>query len=169
MVKLQSVIKIIIIISLANSIFLLPASHPVAIILIIIRQTLTACTVSWLISPTGWFSFILFLIFIGGLIVLFIYITRLAANEKFIVQAPNLSPQTIISLVSLIILIFLLTQTFTHPGPLVNLKPQLSLMFSNPILSLTILIIIYLLVTLIVAVKIANKIEGPLRNIIKRN
>jgi len=42
------------------------------------------------------------------------------------------------------------------------------ILFSKNLFTPTIIIIIYLLITLIIVVKISNKIEGPLRNLIKK-
>lgn len=45
---------------------------------------------------------------------------------------------------------------------------QFNLIFTKIISITTLIIIIYLLLTLIVAVKITSKFEGPLRNVIKK-
>lgn len=133
-----------------------------------IAQTLIICLITWLFSSTAWVSFILFLIFIGGLIVLFIYITRLAANEKINISPRLTKKQLIIIIYRTIILItitwFYPTKMYA-PSPLSN---QVEIIFSQLLSPITIIIIIYLLITLIVAVKISKKLEGPLRNIMKR-
>lgn len=123
-----------------------------------------------------WFSYILFLIFLGGLLVLFIYVTSLASNEMF-----NFSNKIIFFL---LIIFFLIFSTFLLLDKLVilnnlinqeneNLNFMKSFIIENslnlnklyifPINLTTILLIMYLFFTLIAVVKITNIFEGPLR------
>jgi len=57
--------------------------HPLAMGLILLIQTIFICLLRGLLIKSFWFSYILFLIFIGGILVLFIYVTSLASNEIF--------------------------------------------------------------------------------------
>jgi NADH-ubiquinone oxidoreductase chain 6 len=52
--------------------------------LVLIVHTIRIGVVTGIMARNFWFSYILFLVFLGGVLVLFIYITRLASNEKFI-------------------------------------------------------------------------------------
>jgi len=58
-------------------------NHPIMLMLAILAQVTLSAVTLYLTNPTSWASLILFLIYVGGLIVLFIYITSLASNEKF--------------------------------------------------------------------------------------
>nr|YP_009175535.1 NADH dehydrogenase subunit 6 [Ruidocollaris obscura]ALG66400.1 NADH dehydrogenase subunit 6 [Ruidocollaris obscura] len=151
-------------------------NHPLAMTLTIILQTLFICLTISNLSQTFWFSYILFLIFLGGMLVLFIYITSLAANEFF----PSL-----FKFILLLILIFTLiliinsfidssllnifsfnmeTQTLTSSTLMYN-EPLYSLikLYNLPTNFLTLMLITYLLITLIIVVKITNIYLGPLR------
>jgi len=145
------------------------SSHPVAITAIVLAQTLVICLLSWSMVKISWFSYILFLIFLGGLIVLFIYITRLASNEKFEINTKEIV-YLFLSL-SGWITFFLLLVFFNIEIPIESLilRNSLKIIFSlnNIIISST--VIIYLLLTLLVAVYIASIFEGPLRNLTKKN
>merc|ERR1739838_23170 len=57
--------------------------HPLAIGLALLFQTILICCTTGLSNLSFWFSYILFLIFLGGILVLFIYVTSLASNEMF--------------------------------------------------------------------------------------
>jgi NADH-ubiquinone oxidoreductase chain 6 len=71
--------------------------HPLAIGLILLIQTTIVCLIRGTIYRRFWFSYILFIIMIGGMLVLFIYITSLTSNEIF-------SPSNKIILTTLILL-----------------------------------------------------------------
>lgn len=128
-----------------------------------------------------WFSYSLFLIFIGGILILFIYITSLASNEtfKFSLNIKILS-FIILTLLLFIIIIFLFFdfKNFLFNNSVVNndnfslFNWQISINKNNyllnkiynfPINIITILLVNYLFLTLIATVKITNIFKGPLR------
>jgi len=144
---------------------LLASSHPVSIVCCILAQTAIVSVMIWFYSSTRWFSFILFLIFVGGLIVLFVYIVSLASNEKF-----NLSFNRLI-IISSLMLIILFFSGLNRQDLLFETKFESSILLVNKIYSinaapLILITIIYLLYTLIVVVKIIETFEGPLRSLI---
>jgi len=142
------------------------SQHPVIYILIILLQTIFLCICVNLVIKTRWFSYILFLIFLGGLIVLFIYITRLASNEKFIYSSDRKFMFSLSLRLTLLLLILNINNQLTIksiPEPLVLFKE----MYHLEVLFLTSLSIIYLLLTLIVVIKITSKYRGPIRGIIE--
>lgn len=136
------------------------------ILIVILIQTLIICLLIWTLIKTRWFSFILFLIFLGGLIVLFVYVVSLASNEKF-----EINIEEIIFIFSILFFIFLIIFSSRFFNKIFdtlnfNLTDQTLIIFSKEAIILIRLIITYLLFTLIVAVKISSKYEGPLRNFI---
>lgn len=127
-----------------------------------------------MISSTFWFSYILFLVFIGGILILFIYISSLSPNEKITFNSKILIKIFTIIIRILIFLLFdksfwLLTTTneINKQDLLTNLINEnyinLSKLYETPNNLITILLIIYLLLTLVVVVKITNSFIGPLR------
>lgn len=150
-------------------------NHPLAIGLILLIQTLIISLITGLLSTTFWFSYILFLVFLGGILVLFIYVTSLASNEIF-----SISSQTIIlsglflgALVTLSLFNdpsiwlspstsdqLLLTSTNLDPS-LTNLLMKL---YNSPTHLLTLLLVLYLFLTLVAVVTITDIFEGPLRS-----
>nr|QZP41221.1 NADH dehydrogenase subunit 6 [Geoscapheus dilatatus] len=150
------------------SILFTQMNHPLAMGLILLIQTIMISMITGLSTQSFWFSYVLFLIFIGGMLVLFIYITSLASNEMFIMSTKLLYLMMMI----MPLLVFLMKMNF------LNLTNQESLMFltinnstplpllklySYPTGTLTIMMAIYLLITLIAVVKIINIFSGPLR------
>nr|QXG19248.1 NADH dehydrogenase subunit 6 [Drosophila guttifera] len=150
--------------------------HPLAMGLTLLIQTVLICLITGLMTKSFWFSYILFLIFLGGMLVLFIYVTSLASNEMF-----NLSIK--LTLISLIMLFLALMISFiidknssmfiflnNEMENISNLNSyitenslSLNKLYNFPTNFMTILLMNYLLITLIVVVKITNMQKGPLR------
>nr|YP_009753961.1 NADH dehydrogenase subunit 6 [Dicranocentrus wangi]QIT06442.1 NADH dehydrogenase subunit 6 [Dicranocentrus wangi] len=155
-------------IATASSLILMVSTHPIAILSMVLIQTMNICIMSWITIKTSWFSYILFLIFLGGLMILFVYITSMASNEKFEMNfnetlALNKKMFLIVSLV-----ITLLTFNKNYSTNNAPLTQHNMMIFSNSLIMPSILMMTYLLMTLIVAVKIVNMYEGPLRSVIKK-
>jgi NADH-ubiquinone oxidoreductase chain 6 len=160
---------------LAVGFLFITINHPLAIGLILLCQTLLISLITGLWASSFWFSYILFLVFLGGMLVLFIYVTSLASNEIF-----SISSTTLIGLLRFIFVwgsISLLNDPLNWLGP--NASDQLcehSLIFnqeisnlliklySTPTHLLTLLLVIYLFLTLIAVVTITNIFDGPLRS-----
>ena len=147
--------------------------HPLAIGLALLFQTILICCTTGLSNISFWFSYVLFLIFLGGMLVLFIYVTSLASNEIF---KPSIILIIVISSV-LIIRVFIniidpiiLPQIKSSRIPItLNSQPYsidislVSTIYNPTTIKLTIFIVFYLLLTLIVVVKITDTFFGPLR------
>nr|AVN67882.1 NADH dehydrogenase subunit 6 [Therea regularis] len=155
--------------SMLISINFMQMNHPLAIGLMLLMQTTILCLISGFMSQTFWFPYILFLIFLGGMLVLFIYTTSLASNEMF-----NLSTKMIlINMLMMMPLMFILNLdmpqnnldiiNFTQLTENINTLPLVKL-YNNPNGFITIMLASYLFLTLIAVVKITNISKGPLRN-----
>jgi NADH-ubiquinone oxidoreductase chain 6 len=48
----------------------------------LIVQTIIIAVFSGMLLPSFWYSYILVLVFLGGLLILFIYVSTMAANEQ---------------------------------------------------------------------------------------
>nr|WQG15303.1 NADH dehydrogenase subunit 6 [Alvinocarididae sp.] len=147
--------------------------HPLAMGSALLTQTVVICVTAGLSTKSMWFSYILFLIFLGAMLVLFIYVASLASNEAFTVS---------MTLTSGSFLIFLLGSMLWMLDPLLPLlkasiessfletsqflfstQSTLSMIYNPSSANLTLFIILYLLLTLIVVVKITSTFFGPLR------
>nr|UZS91070.1 NADH dehydrogenase subunit 6 [Neptis raddei] len=160
------------------SIFLFFINHPLSMGLLILIQTLLTCLLSGMMINTYWFSYILFLIFLGGLLVLFIYVSSVASNELFKISLMN---KFYFSFYILLIFIFsllfknnLIWMNFSFNDEMNNFfnilffnnefNFNLSKLYNEQIYFLMAMMIIYLFITLIVIVKITNIFFGPLRS-----
>lgn len=172
MIIIQSIIIIIIIIS---RIIFCHLNHPLSIGLILLIQTILASLFIGLIHQSFWFSYTLFLIFIGGILVLFIYITSLASNEIFFFSKYYLIIFLLLFfiLINVIIIIdkSLLTiiynldiSSFLNKYIIINENIiNLNKIYNFPTNYVSLLLINYLFFTLIVVVKISKIYHGPLR------
>nr|YP_010287439.1 NADH dehydrogenase subunit 6 [Menophra senilis]UKT61770.1 NADH dehydrogenase subunit 6 [Menophra senilis] len=164
------------------SIIMIFLNHPLSIGLMILLQTLLMCLLSGMLIKTYWFSYILFLTFLGGLLVLFIYVSSVASNEIF-----NLTFN--IKLFFIIFFIFILfnqiylilnenlnwmnlSNNISEIDNFMNLlffnnenKINLNKLYNNHTYMMMTMLMIYLFITLIAIVKITNIFYGPLRSI----
>lgn len=169
----------IIIMSLSNviNINFIKLRHPISIILFIILQTFLVGLITGTIMESYWLSYILFLTFLGGILVLFIYITRIASNEMFqpksitIIITLTIWILIISTLIILDIMIFIdffkNTETINIDNSINYQEITISLqkLYNRPTFIITIIIIIYLFLALLAVVKITNINQGPIRKI----
>nr|UJI65684.1 NADH dehydrogenase subunit 6 [Basilia ansifera] len=152
---------------LLNFLFLL-IKHPLSLSLILMIQTFIISIISGMINKNFWFSYILFLIFIGALLILFIYITSLASNEIF-----NFSYKMIILFFIFMALLSKIPNFFswkfsnsdmnTYMYYNIMNNTEFIMLFNFPTNLISFLIMLYLLFTLISIIKITKFFKGPLR------
>nr|YP_010329938.1 NADH dehydrogenase subunit 6 [Phragmatobia fuliginosa]UNP54687.1 NADH dehydrogenase subunit 6 [Phragmatobia fuliginosa] len=161
------------------TIFILFLNNPLSMGLMILLQTLNICLISGMLIKTYWFSYILFLIFLGGLLVLFIYVSSIASNELF-KPSFNLKMMFILFIFLLIMIKLFYSNNlfwlnFSFNSDMNNLflfdlfinnenKINLSKLYNNQTFMIMMMLIIYLFITLIAVVKITNIFYGPLRS-----
>nr|YP_003331299.1 NADH dehydrogenase subunit 6 [Chauliognathus opacus]ACM45021.1 NADH dehydrogenase subunit 6 [Chauliognathus opacus] len=143
-------------------------NHPLSMGLTLLVTTIFVALVGGLKSFNFWYSFILFMIMVGGMMILFIYMTSITSNEKF--EMPY--KMILSTFVLIMIMSYLLSE-----NPMFSLQEMSNEeMNKNNILEISmnkyfiensyqilLMLIIYLLVTLIAVVKITNISAGPLR------
>nr|AFP16891.1 NADH dehydrogenase subunit 6 [Zeugophora sp. BMNH 840207] len=156
---------------LTASIFLF-IKHPLTFGFMLMIQTIFISLLTGMMNFNYWFSYILFLIMIGGMLVLFMYMTSIASNEMFKFSQKIMN--WILSYSMIMLLIFLLndnlmTEIFMNNSELMKWKSNFLMnnsmnKYLNWPSNLNIyMIIIYLFITLILVVKITNVKYGPLR------
>nr|YP_010443255.1 NADH dehydrogenase subunit 6 [Brunia dorsalis]UTE83774.1 NADH dehydrogenase subunit 6 [Brunia dorsalis] len=162
-----------------TSFFMLFINNPLSMGLMILIQTLMICLISGMMIKTYWFSYILFLTFMGGLLVLFIYVSSIASNELF---KPSFNFKLILSIS---FFFFLLCQmmymnnlfwlnlstnsemdNFNSLNLFINNENKINLtkLYNSQTFMIMLMLIIYLFITLIAVVKITNIFYGPLRS-----
>nr|YP_010535815.1 NADH dehydrogenase subunit 6 [Coptotriche turpinia]UYB79013.1 NADH dehydrogenase subunit 6 [Coptotriche turpinia] len=151
-------------------------NHPLSMGLIILIQTLLTCLISGMFINTYWFSYILFLTFLGGLLVLFIYVSSLASNEMFF-----FSMKLFISMIIIIITLMLMLNYMNYNNNFIfnmemkslenkmlffmnEFKFNLNKLYNSHNMFFMMLLIMYLFITLVAVVKLTNIMSGPIRN-----
>nr|QTH79144.1 NADH dehydrogenase subunit 6 [Taxoblenus sinicus] len=165
--------KILMIISFINTILFYSMKTPLSMGLILLIQTLNITLISGKMSLNFWFSYILFLIMLGGMLILFIYVSSLSSNQKFILNKNYM----IMNLMLLLIFILMIFSTKLNLSMNLEMKKLMDLeidqnfmlkmslnkLYNNPTNQIMIMLMNYLLLTLFIVVKITNINMGSLR------
>nr|AJG02579.1 NADH dehydrogenase subunit 6 [Hypaurotis quercus] len=161
------------------SIIMFFINHPLSMGMLILIQTLLLCLVSGMLINTYWFSYILFLTFSGGLLVLFIYVSSIASNELFKFSLKNKLLMMIYFSIILLLSFFFMKNLYWI-NMMINEEMlnffnlffynnynniNLTKLYNEQTYLLMMMMIIYLFITLIAVVKITNIFFGPLRSI----
>ncbi|UKZ43533.1 NADH dehydrogenase subunit 6 (mitochondrion) [Schistocerca americana] len=165
------------IMSLSNvmNINFIKLSHPMSMMLFIILQTFLVGLMTGTMMESYWLSYILFLTFLGGMLVLFIYITSIASNEMF-------QPKSITMIITLTMWMFIMstliildmtmfmdffknTETMNIDNSINYQEMTMSLekLYNSPTFIITMMMMIYLFLALLAVVKITNINQGPIR------
>nr|UYG49023.1 NADH dehydrogenase subunit 6 [Abscondita chinensis] len=151
------------------SISFMLVSHPLSMGMILLTQTLMIAMWTGFMSMNFWYSYILFIVMVGGMLILFIYMTSVASNEKFL-YSKLMTMMMIIMFMALIIIkkdqLFMLMNSMNYDLVAKNnltFKMSLNKFIMYPMMIMSLTIIIYLLIALIAVSKITNVKNGPLR------
>nr|UEV86558.1 NADH dehydrogenase subunit 6 [Leucoma chrysoscela] len=165
-----------------TSYFMLFMNNPLSMGMLILLQTILISLLSGMLIKTYWFSYILFLTFLGGMLVMFIYVASITSNELF-KPSFNLKLIIIIILMMMLFILFyyknnnLMWMNLSFNSDMNNLnnfnemlinnnnnKINLNKLYNNQNFLMMMMLIIYLFITLITVVKITNIFYGPLRS-----
>nr|AIW64774.1 NADH dehydrogenase subunit 6 [Pielomastax soochowensis] len=161
-------------ISIMSSVIFMTTSHPMFMIMMIIMQTMMMGILSGMLMESFWMSYILMLIFLGGMMVLFVYITSIASN---MMSSMNLNYPYLLLIMTILIIsatstdqLFMNNEILNNEVLITNneilnkeMNNQMTNLFNLPNSILTMMIIIYLFITLTVVIKITNIKYGPVR------
>nr|YP_009093687.1 NADH dehydrogenase subunit 6 [Mictyris longicarpus]CEG06224.1 NADH dehydrogenase subunit 6 [Mictyris longicarpus] len=158
--------------SLTFSILFTQLQHPLFMGLILLVQTVLISLTVGISTYSFWFSYILFLVFLGGMLILFIYMSSLASNEVFMQLYFFIWFLSLSLLLSILLVMFdpffissnfLASSISSFKASLISTPHTISWIYNTPSMVFTTFIISYLLLALIVVVKITNLFKGPLR------
>nr|YP_010373808.1 NADH dehydrogenase subunit 6 [Harmostica fulvicornis]UPI55335.1 NADH dehydrogenase subunit 6 [Harmostica fulvicornis] len=130
-------------------------NHPIMMGMIIIIQTFNIAVIMNLMIKSFWFSYIIVIIMLSGMLVLFIYMASITSNKM-------MKPSMTLMMTSIIIS-YMITSTLTIYNNKTWLLMTINKMFSSSN-NLTMTMIIYLLITMIIVSKIVMINKGPLRS-----
>lgn len=123
----------------------------------LILQRCVIFLINFKIAPSSWLAYMLFLVFVGGLLVIFVYLSALIPNELF----------KTLKTAQLIFLATLLYSSFSLGKKLMRYEHSLSpipIKFRNIFINnVIILILIYLVIFLFVAINITRTLKSPIK------
>nr|QKW88765.1 NADH dehydrogenase subunit 6 [Idiocerus herrichii] len=138
---------------------------PMSMGMTLMLQTMMMTMLMNKIMMSSWMTMITFLMMIGGLLILFIYMSSLASNEKFKINMK-------MTIILMIILIY--SEEFIQDMQINEMQnimsteslEQLSLnkLYNKKSLMITLIMVLYLLLTMIAVTKLVKHYEGPLRS-----
>nr|YP_010400261.1 NADH dehydrogenase subunit 6 [Tenguella granulata]UQS75960.1 NADH dehydrogenase subunit 6 [Tenguella granulata] len=151
-----------------SSLFLLPLmSQPLSLGMIIMSSTLMICVIS-AITLSSWYAYILFLIYVGGLLVMFAYVAALSPNVLF----GKGTPLIFFMFMFLFFMMFFFNNMFIDLSSFTYFSTSMNLKFlkihstelvSPQMMSILIGLATILLINLIVVVKICYYTQASLR------
>nr|YP_007026892.1 NADH dehydrogenase subunit 6 [Metacrangonyx panousei]CCI69469.1 NADH dehydrogenase subunit 6 [Metacrangonyx panousei] len=143
--------------------------HPLFMSAMIALQSILIGTIIYLYNSISWFSYLLFMIFLSGMMVVLIYVSSLASNlvmSYFFLDFPSIV--LFVLLFSLFPFMYFNLNEFydniLNFSNLTNLIFFSGKVYTKDMYLFTILIIYYLLVLLVLIVKNAFFTKGPLRS-----
>nr|AFI23523.1 NADH dehydrogenase subunit 6 [Coridius chinensis] len=145
------------------SIMLMWLKHPLSMGLMLICQTVIMSMIIGLSLGSFLFSYIIMIIMLSGALVLFIYMASVASNEKFQTSFKLLMSFIVINIINII---FMSDNSNKISFINQNIKTEtltLIKMYGSMSAYITMMMIMYLLLTMIVVSNIATVSEGPLR------
>nr|ATC73079.1 NADH dehydrogenase subunit 6 [Cicadellinae sp. EMHAU-2015-Zz060410] len=138
--------------------------NPMSMGIILLLQTTLMTMIMNKMMFSSWFSMITFLMMVGGLLILFMYMSSIASNEKFKMK---------MNLTFMIFILILISEEMMNENQ-VNEEQNMILstltyssmtkLYNKKSMLITMALVLYLLLTMIVVTKIVKHHEGPLRS-----
>nr|AFY16907.1 NADH dehydrogenase subunit 6 [Dicranocephalus femoralis] len=139
--------------------------HPLSMGITIIVQTMCIALTSGMMMGSFWFSYIVMITMLSGMLVLFIYMASVASNEKFYLSTKMIMSSLMLIFFSMLIL-NLKNSDMDNMKILSNMNNEvlsLNNLFNSKYKFITITMVMYLFLTMIIVSTIVNISEGPLR------
>nr|YP_010586479.1 NADH dehydrogenase subunit 6 [Pseudoneureclipsis achim]UZZ44280.1 NADH dehydrogenase subunit 6 [Pseudoneureclipsis achim] len=171
-------IKILMLVNMMNFMFFM-LSNPMTISINIFIQTILCSIIMGMMINSFWFSYMLFLILVGGLMIILVYMCSISSNNIFLMKFKLI---TLFSLMMLMMMILsLLFNKIMNMNYITNFNKfmlnnyhminmnnnsiKLNKLFNKNSFLITLMIINLLFLLMIISSKMINWIKGPLRKI----
>nr|AWV83780.1 NADH dehydrogenase subunit 6 [Okanagana oregona] len=161
--------KIMLSFSFLFTILFMSTKHPLSMGSILLMQTILSSMICSLNLNSYLFSYILYLIFVGGMLILFMYMASVASNEKFYLS------NVLFIMYLMMFMFFVLYKYFLHLESnsyymIINSFDQnsnylINKLYIMPSSMLTLMMVFYLLFTMIVVSNIIGMKFMPLRSL----
>nr|YP_011010495.1 NADH dehydrogenase subunit 6 [Ventidius hungerfordi]WPW47123.1 NADH dehydrogenase subunit 6 [Ventidius hungerfordi] len=139
--------------------------HPLSMGLNLIMLTVIMSIYMNFMMKYAWYSYVLVLVMLGGMLVLFMYMASIASNEIMKFSFKNNLFMLLIMLISTVLLNneinWFYSEILTNMENVQNMS--MMKLFNGKTSIMTILMAIYLLLTMIFIIYITNSFEGPMR------
>nr|QUI77281.1 NADH dehydrogenase subunit 6 [Mitjaevia dworakowskae] len=138
--------------------------NPMSMGFLLMIQTMLIIILMNKMLSSSWFMMVTFLMMIGGLLIIFSYMSSIASNEKF-----KLKFNLIFMMIIMLIItdeMMLENQINENQNILFSTSVDLSLIkiYNSKSMLMTIMLVLYLLITMISVSKMVKHHEGPLRS-----
>nr|ATF28666.1 NADH dehydrogenase subunit 6 [Typhlocyba sp. EMHAU-15062510] len=140
-------------------------NNPMSMGLMLLLQTITVIMFFNKILTSSWFAMITFMMMIGGLLIMFMYMSSIASNEKFKININMIFIMLIMLIISDEMLISSQINEKQEITETSNLNFSLTKIYNEKSMMFTVLLVLYLLLTMISVTKMVKHNKGPLRAI----
>nr|YP_011010430.1 NADH dehydrogenase subunit 6 [Metrocoris tenuicornis]WPW47045.1 NADH dehydrogenase subunit 6 [Metrocoris tenuicornis] len=139
--------------------------HPLSMGFNLIIMTILLSMMMNIIMKYSWYSYILTLVMMGGMLVLFMYMASVASNEMMKFSMKTMFMMMFIMIMTTMIMKNELYLNMNMIIPTIENQQNLSMMklFNMKTFMITIMLAMYLLITMIYVIYITNSFEGPMR------
>nr|QUI77268.1 NADH dehydrogenase subunit 6 [Mitjaevia shibingensis] len=138
--------------------------NPMSMGFLLMSQTMIMILFMNKMLNSSWFTMITFLMMIGGLLIIFSYMSSIASNEKFKIKL-NL---IVFMLITLLILDEMILENQINEKQEINLVMNMDMslikIYNSKSMLMTIMLVLYLLITMISVSKMVKHHDGPLRS-----
>nr|YP_010381667.1 NADH dehydrogenase subunit 6 [Cylindratus longicephalus]UDL72042.1 NADH dehydrogenase subunit 6 [Cylindratus longicephalus] len=157
-------------ISICMSIILPFLKHPISMGSLLMIQTILISMISTMKFYSPWYSYIMFITIIGGMMVMFMYMSSIASNEEFKMMSITKMMMILIILMMLIMITKYKYLTYLEKNnynkmnlmEFEEIKSTSKFFYLNK-MNLTIMMMMILMITMISVSNIASSHEGPLK------
>nr|YP_010878970.1 NADH dehydrogenase subunit 6 [Batracomorphus extentus]WHE42622.1 NADH dehydrogenase subunit 6 [Batracomorphus extentus] len=148
-----------------NSTMLVFMKNPMSIMILMITKTSLVSIMMNFMSNSSWFPMMFFLMMVGGLLIIFSYMTSTVSNEKFKFKM-NLTLMMFM-FITIPMETNLLNELIEEKEMLTTkidlMKMSVSKLYNFKSMQMSMLLIFYLFMTMIMVSKLIMKTMGPLR------
>nr|YP_011026058.1 NADH dehydrogenase subunit 6 [Stephanitis pyrioides]WQM87491.1 NADH dehydrogenase subunit 6 [Stephanitis pyrioides] len=134
---------------------------PLSMVIMLIMQTLVISIISSIMISSFWYSYMLILIMISGLLILFMYMASIASNEKFYMSNKLILYMILMSLY----LKYMMPKTIYEMkiSSMINQEMIMSKLFNYKFITPTILMMLLLFMMMVTISFLVSSNEGPMR------
>nr|UVV36472.1 NADH dehydrogenase subunit 6 [Tettigometridae sp.] len=157
-----------------NSVMTPLLKHPMSLGTMLMMQMMLLMLFTTKMTSNSWYMYILFITIISGLMVMFMYMSSIASNEKFNMKKKTMKIYFVLTMI-MILLPMLMMMKYDMNVIFCNLSEEkmffmeyeqilsTSKFFNLYKMNLTIMLLFILILTMITISVISNNFEGPLK------